>query len=133
MMMKAYGITRNTQAEDARLLEEFTLPRPRPKPHDLLVQVRAVSVNPVDTKQRRYGDIPADGRRILGWDAAGTVIAADEAVNGFKPGDHVWYAGDIGRSGSYAEYQAVDHRIASLRIRSSNFFGRAISLKISKG
>ena len=82
--------------------------------HDLLVEVRAVSVNPIDTKVRR-GVAPQAGEpdeaKILGWDAAGVVVDVGEEVVGFEVGDAVWYAGAITRPGSNAEYQLVDSRI----------------------
>lgn len=79
--------------------------------HDLLVRVEAVSVNPVDTKLRHNAP-PEGGFRVLGFDAVGTVEAGGEQVVRFRPGDRVWYAGSIKRSGSNAELQLVDERIA---------------------
>ncbi|HUN30751.1 MAG TPA: zinc-binding alcohol dehydrogenase family protein [Trebonia sp.] len=79
---------------------------PEPGPRDVLVRVAAVSVNPVDTKAR-----PGSSGRILGYDAAGTVVAAGPAVSRFVEGDEVYYAGDINRAGSNAEFQVVDERI----------------------
>jgi zinc-binding alcohol dehydrogenase family protein len=84
---------------------------PEPIGHDLRVRVAAVSVNPVDTKIRR-GAKPAAGQpKVLGWDAVGVVEAVGDAVTLFKPGERVWYAGDITRAGSNAEFQCVDERI----------------------
>ncbi|PZQ50289.1 MAG: zinc-binding alcohol dehydrogenase family protein [Novosphingobium pentaromativorans] len=93
-------------------LLDLELPCPQPTGRDLLVAVQAVSVNPVDTKVRA-GVAPFDGReeRILGWDAAGIVKAIGPDVTRFKVGDPVFYAGDIARDGSNAEYQLVDERI----------------------
>ena len=82
--------------------------RPEARGHDLLVRVEAISVNPIDTKMRQSLNKEP---RILGWDAVGTVEAAGERVSLFQPGDRVYYAGDIGRDGSNAEYQLVDERI----------------------
>lgn len=97
--------------EDA--LVDVDLPDPEPGEDDLLVRVRAVSVNPVDVKVRA-GMRPATGDwRVLGFDAAGEVVATGANVTGFAPGDHVWYAGQIDRPGSNAELQCVDHRIAA--------------------
>src|SRR3546814_16947382 len=87
------------------------MPTPELRDHDLLVEVKAVSVNPVDTKIRLGGDIPASGARILGWDATGIVRATGPLATRFKQGDRVWYAGDITRSGSNSELHAVDERI----------------------
>lgn len=109
--MKAVGFYRNLPISDDQALVDLELPEPEPGPRDLLVDVHAVSVNPVDTKVRRNA-APADGQaRVLGFDAAGVVRAVGSAVSLFKPGDRVWYAGSIARPGSNAERQLVDERI----------------------
>lgn len=82
---------------------------PAPGPHDLLVRVEAVSVNPVDVKRRANADPIGDG--ILGFDAAGTVVAVGDEVEFFSPGDEVYYAGSVLRAGSNAGYQLVDERL----------------------
>jgi len=87
--------------------------RPTLNARDVLVKIAAISVNPVDTKVRN-GAIPTHSRGILGWDAVGEVVELGSAVDQFKVGDRVWYAGDLTREGSNAEYQAVDERIISL-------------------
>jgi NADPH2:quinone reductase len=87
-------------------LADASVPVPEPGPRDVLVRVAAVSVNPVDTKSR-----PGASGRILGYDAAGTVVSAGQAVSRFVAGDEVYYAGDITRPGSNAEFQLVDERI----------------------
>jgi hypothetical protein len=85
------------------VLQDIDLPKPTPGPRDLLVEVRAISVNPVDTKIRAGGcpGIPGGAARILGWDAAGVVAAVGSEVTLFAPRDEVYYAGAIDRSGSY--------------------------------
>ena len=91
---------------------EITQPMPQPGEHDLLVEVKAVSVNPVDTKV--HASLSKNGLqapRILGWDASGIVKAVGAGVTQFKAGDEVWYAGDITRPGSNATYQLIDARI----------------------
>ncbi|MGO2658293.1 zinc-binding alcohol dehydrogenase family protein [Mycetocola reblochoni] len=92
-------------------LVDARIPAPAaPTGHDLLVEVAAVSVNPVDVKVRASAN--PDGRdRVLGWDAAGTVLAVGEDVTLFRPGDEVFYAGALDRPGSYASQQLVDERI----------------------
>ena len=90
---------------------------PSLKDRDLLVKVKAISVNPVDTKVRR-NPVAAGNTRILGWDAVGEVVEVGSGVQHFKVGDQVWYAGDLTRDGSNAEYQAVDERIVSLKPQS---------------
>ena len=108
--MKAIGYTTAGDIDRTDALVERDIPSPVANGHDLLVRVAAVSVNPVDTKVRRNAP-PADGFRVLGFDAVGTVEAVGEAVTLFKPGDRVWYAGSILRPGSNAELQLVDERI----------------------
>ena len=108
--MKAIGYTAAGAIDRPGALVERDLPEPGPEGRDLLVRVQAVSVNPVDTKVRR-NDAPKDGFRVLGFDAVGTVEAAGPDAKFFKPGDRVWYAGSILRSGSNAELQLVDERI----------------------
>ncbi|HVT73057.1 MAG TPA: alcohol dehydrogenase catalytic domain-containing protein, partial [Lacunisphaera sp.] len=108
MRAVAYLHPRPLTASDA--LVDIDLDRPVPGPHDLLVKVEAVSVNPVDVKTRARTD--PDGKpKVLGYDAAGTVASVGSAVTLFKPGDPVFYAGSNLRQGSDAEYQAVDERI----------------------
>jgi NADPH2:quinone reductase len=114
--MKAVALTRYLPIEDPGSLQDFDLPRPpAPTGHDLLVRVSAVSVNPVDTKVRSPREEPdertEDPPRILGYDACGVVEAVGEAVTRFKPGDRVFYAGDVTRPGSNAEWQLVDARV----------------------
>jgi zinc-binding alcohol dehydrogenase family protein len=91
---------------------EIMQPMPQPGEHDLLVEVKAVSVNPVDTKV--HASLSKNGLqapRILGWDASGIVKAVGTSVTQFKAGDEVWYAGDITRPGSNATHQLIDARI----------------------
>ena len=102
-------------------LQDVTLPDPEATGHDLLVEVRAVSVNPVDTKVRRGTSAPEGGWKVLGWDAAGVVRAVGSEVTGFQVGDRVWYAGDITRPGTNAELHLVDARIASVMPASLDF------------
>ncbi|RUO23848.1 zinc-binding alcohol dehydrogenase family protein [Aliidiomarina minuta] len=93
-------------------LKDITTDKPTPGEHDLLVQVKAVSVNPVDTKVRERAKVSGDDK-ILGWDAVGEVVAVGSKVTLFSKGDRVWYAGDVTRPGSNAEFQCVDERIAA--------------------
>lgn len=112
--MKAIAFTQSLPISDANALQEMELPIPAPGPHDIRVAVSAVSVNPVDVKVRA-GAQPEPGEpRILGFDAVGVVDAIGSQVTRFKAGDRVWYAGDITRPGSNAEFQLVDERIAAL-------------------
>lgn len=101
---------RSLDDPDAALVVE--LPTPEPTGHDILVKVEAVGMNPVDTKVRPGS---ADEAKTLGFDAAGIVEAVGDATTLFKVGDPVYYAGDITRPGSNADYQLVDERIAAVR------------------
>jgi NADPH2:quinone reductase len=112
----AYGAV---ASHDPAAFARVQLADPLPTSHDLLVHVEALAVNPVDTKVR--ATLPAPGAqaggplRLLGWDGAGTVEAVGEAVQGFKPGDRVWFAGDISRPGCYAEKVLVEEAICARR------------------
>ncbi|MEK8032613.1 zinc-binding alcohol dehydrogenase family protein [Ideonella sp. DXS29W] len=119
--MKAIAQRRPLPLNVPDSLELVELPEPTPGPHDLLVQVQAVSVNPVDVKVRAGMPVPEGQVRVLGWDAAGTVLAVGSEVRGFEAGDRVWYAGAIDRQGSNAERQVVDARIVSHMPRTLDF------------
>lgn len=107
-------------SSDPASLEDVELPVPVPGPRDLLVRVRAVSVNPVDVKLRASSD-PGGQPRVLGFDAAGVVTAVGGEVSMFAPGDEVFYAGSVARPGSDAEFQVVDERIAGHKPRTLTF------------
>lgn len=109
--MKAVGFYQPLPIQDAESLVDLELPEPELRDHDLLIEVRAVSVNPVDTKVRGSATSEDGQARVLGWDAAGIVLETGPKVTRFRVGDRVWYAGDITRPGSNAERQAVDERI----------------------
>lgn len=109
--MKAVGYAKSLPITEPDSLLDIELPQPVASGRDLLVKVRAIAVNPVDYKIRRKVS-PASGEyKVLGWDAVGEVVATGEAVTQFEPGDRVFYAGDLNRQGSNAEYQLVDERI----------------------
>jgi zinc-binding alcohol dehydrogenase family protein len=109
--MKAVGYQKPLPLDLAESLQDIQLPDPVAGGRDLLVEVRAISVNPVDYKIR-LGRTPPSGQwQVLGWDAAGIIRAVGPEVTLFKPGDRVWYAGDITRQGSNAQLQLVDERI----------------------
>jgi len=116
--MKAVALTRYLPIDDPQSLLDVELPRPTPGEHDLLVRIEAVSVNPVDTKVRSPKPQVEAQPRVLGYDAAGTVEAVGESVSGFERGDRVYYAGDVTRAGSNAQFQLVDARLAGHAPRS---------------
>ncbi|WP_373092003.1 zinc-binding alcohol dehydrogenase family protein [Zhongshania sp.] len=119
--MKAIGYKKSLPINDAASLIDIELPQPIATGRDLLVKVKAIAVNPVDSKIRQKA-VNADGSfKVIGWDAAGEVIAVGDAVGKFKPGDVVYYAGDLTRPGSNAEYQLVDERIVGSKPKSLSF------------
>ncbi len=109
--MRAIDYTTSLPIDDPQSLVDLDLPKPEATGRDLLVEVKAVSVNPVDTKIRQRRADPDGTPQVLGWDAAGTVAAVGDAVTGFAVGDAVFYAGAIDRPGTNAEYHLVDERI----------------------
>ena len=109
--MKAVGLTEYLPIADENSLRDIEIERPVAKGHDLLVEVKAIAVNPVDTKVRSPKPGVEAEPRILGWDAAGVVIEVGDRVSKFQPGDEVYYAGDLTRPGCNSEYQLVDERI----------------------
>jgi len=114
--MKAIVYTRNGLPIDSpESLVDMELPRPEASGRDLLVAVKAVSVNPVDTKVRK--GMPTTEPRVLGFDAVGTVAAVGPDVTLFKEGDEVYYAGSLTRAGSNAQFQLVDERIVGHKPR----------------
>lgn len=116
--MKAVALTRYLPIDDPQSLLDVELPQPAPGAHDLLVRVEAVSVNPVDTKVRSPKPQVEAQPKVLGYDAAGVVEAIGESVDGFQPGDRVYYAGDVTRPGSNAQFQLVDARLVGHAPRS---------------
>jgi len=119
--MRAVGYRQSQPITAATSLIDLDLPEPKAAGRDLLVEVKAVSVNPVDTKIRVRSQ-PAEGQAsVLGWDAAGIVKAVGPEVTGFKPGDAVFYAGAIDRPGSNAEFHLVDERIVGPKPKSLGF------------
>jgi len=109
--MKAIGFQTIHEGAEPEALEDIELDRPKPSARDLLVQVKAVSVNPVDTKVRRRTADTGGVHQVLGWDAVGKVVAMGGQATSYQIGDRVWYAGDITRPGANAEYHLVDERI----------------------
>lgn len=118
-MMKAIVTTRPLPALEPDSLIEIERPKPTATGRDLLVRIEAVAINPVDTKVR--ASVACVDGVILGWDAAGVVEEAGADVTGFRRGDEVYYAGDITRPGSNAEYQLVDERITARKPRTLSF------------
>jgi zinc-binding alcohol dehydrogenase family protein len=128
--MKAVGYRQSLPISEAASLIDVELPEPKPAGLDLLVQVRAVSVNPVDTKVRVRTSPGPGETKVLGWDAAGVVLKAGPEAKLFKPGDEVWYAGSVARPGTNSELHLVDERIVAKK-PSSLSFAQAAALPLT--
>ncbi len=118
--MKAIAFTHSLPVSDPNALIDLTLPDPAPRGHDLLVEIKAVSVNPVDVKVRRAAD-PVGEPFVLGWDAAGIVRATGPEASLFRAGDHVFYAGSFIRPGTNAELHLVDERLVGRKPKTLSF------------
>ncbi|MGR9448702.1 zinc-binding alcohol dehydrogenase family protein [Rhizobium leguminosarum] len=123
MRAVAYKTPQPISAETS--LIDVELPMPEARGHDLLVEIKAVSVNPVDVKVRAHSAPPADELKVLGWDAAGIVKAIGADVSLFSPGDEVFYSGVISRPGSNAEFHLVDERIVGTKPKGLDFAAAA--------
>jgi len=108
-----------------RILRDIELPKPSPDMHDLVVEVKAVAVNPVDNKIRQRIMPDVGEFKVLGWDAAGIVQEVGERVTLFKPGDAVFYAGAIDRPGCFCDFHCVDERIVGHKPESLSFIEAA--------
>jgi len=111
--MKAVGFKTSLPIAEAESFIEFETDKPQPSGQELLVKVKAVSLNPVDFKVRQNSakNTVLETPKVIGWDAVGVVEAVGAEVTLFKPGDEVFYAGDINKAGSNAQYQLIDERI----------------------
>ncbi|WP_299110141.1 zinc-binding alcohol dehydrogenase family protein [uncultured Winogradskyella sp.] len=109
--MKAIGYKENLPIEDVNSLQDIELNTPKATGRDILVEIKAISVNPAEYKVRAGMPVEGDDWKVIGWDATGIVKEVGDEVSLFKVGDEVWYAGDFTRQGSYAQYQVVDERI----------------------
>lgn len=119
--MKAIALTRRLPVTDPSCLLDLDLPAPVLRPRDVLIEVRAVSVNPVDAKVRGGTAAEPSSPQVLGWDVAGVVRAVGTDASLFRVGDEVYGAGDITRAGSNAELVAMDERIVGRKPRSLSF------------
>lgn len=119
--MRAIGFNTPQPVTAETSLLDIELPVPEAKGRDLLVEIKAVSVNPVDSKVRASATVEAGQYRVLGYDAAGIVKTVGPDVKLFKPGDEVYYAGAINRPGTNAEFHLVDERIAGFKPKTLSF------------
>ncbi|HEX8406672.1 MAG TPA: zinc-binding alcohol dehydrogenase family protein [Duganella sp.] len=119
--MKAVAYRKSLPIDHAESLIDIELPEPQAQGRDLLVEVKAISVNPVDVKIRANVP-PAEGdTKVIGWDATGVVKAVGPDVTLFKAGDEVWYAGDLTRAGTNSELHLVDERIVGHKPKTLDF------------
>jgi len=119
--MRAVGYQQSLPVDQDGSLVDIDLPRPEPGPRDLLVEIRAVSLNPVDTKVRMRAQAEPGGWKVLGFDAAGIVRGVGQDVTLFREGDEVFYAGAITRQGTNAEFHVVDERLVGAKPKSLGF------------
>ncbi len=119
--MKAIGLSRYLPISDENSLQDLELEQPHATGRDLLIEIKAISVNPVDTKIRAPKDKIETEPKILGWDAAGTVIEVGDQTTRFKPGDAVYYAGNITRPGTNSQFHLIDERIVGNKPSSLDF------------
>ena len=119
--MKAVGYKKSLPIADPQSLLDVEIPAPAATGRDLLVEIKAVSVNPVDTKVRMRAEPDKEEYKILGFDAAGIVKQVGPEASLFKAGDEVYYAGSIARQGTNSEFHLVDERIVGKKPKSLNF------------
>ena len=117
-IMKAVGYSQSLPINATESLLDIELPQPVASGRDLLVKVKAIAVNPVDFKIRQRVSADEGEYKVIGWDAVGEVVEIGDAVSQFKPGDTVFYAGDLNRQGSNAEFQLIDERLVGTKPKS---------------
>jgi NADPH:quinone reductase len=113
--MQAIGYQQPGSIDQDQSLINIELPTPTPSGRDLFVKIKAISINPVDTKVRKTNQPDPGNWKVLGWDAAGIVTAVGPEVTLFQPGDEVFYSGAIDRPGTNAEFHLVDERIVGVK------------------
>jgi len=118
--MKAIGYYQTGPINALGSLIQFEADKPKLEVHDLLVEVRGISMNPVDTKVRTR-IAPENGIKVIGYDAAGVVREIGNKVSKFKVGDEVFYSGDLTRPGTNSEFHAVDERLVGRKPKSLDF------------
>ncbi len=119
--MKAITYQSALAINDPDYLLDVDLPSPCPQAHELLIEIKAVAVNPVDLKIRQRITPEPGEYKILGWDAVGVVKETGKQTRLFKAGDEVWYAGALHRPGCNAQFQCIDERIVAHKPCHLNF------------
>jgi NADPH:quinone reductase len=128
--MKAVGLTRHLPISHPESLLDLELPRPVPAARDVLIDVRAVSVNPADAWLRARESPALDGPQVLGWDVAGVVVEVGPQASLFRPGDEVYATGDVTRPGGNSQLFLADERIVGRKPRRLDF-GEAAALPLT--
>lgn len=123
--MKGIAIDAHLPTDRPECFIEVELKKPQPLARDLLVKVKAVSVNPVDCKVRSSIKEQLTSPKILGWDVAGEVVGVGKDTSLFQVGDQVYYAGSIIRPGCNSEYHLVDERIVGRKPQNLSFIEAA--------
>lgn len=113
--MRAVGLYKYLPISDVNSLIDVEVKVPSVTPSDVLVEVKATAVNPIDTKQRAPKPNVEATPRILGWDGAGVVVSKGDKANLFNVGDEVFFTGDLRKSGSNAQYMAVDQYLVGIK------------------
>ncbi len=119
--MKAIGLYRYLPIDNPESLVDVEIAKPTASGRDLLVHVKAISVNPVDVKTRAPKEQVEKEPRILGWDVAGVIEQVGPDCTLFKVGDEVYYAGSVTRPGGDSEFHLVDERIVGNKPKSLDF------------
>lgn len=121
MINKALVVDRYLPISDPSCFYAVTLEAYDPTHYDVLVEIRAISLNPIDTKVRAQLGVNVGAPKVLGWDAAGVIVKVGGLVKDFEPGDEVYYTGALHRSGSNQQYQQVDSRLIAKKPKTLNF------------
>lgn len=113
-----------TAAGSPDVLQLQNISEPVPSARQLLIQLKAAGINPIDTKLRSRGTFyPDRSPTVLGCDGAGVVEAIGSAVRHFQIGDEVYFCngGLGGVAGNYAEYAVVDESFVAHKPQSFDF------------
>lgn len=119
--MKAVGFYKSLPISDPHALQDVTIPDPTPTGSELKIHVEAIAVNPIDCKMRNSLKETLSEPKILGWDVAGVVETVGDQTSLFRPGDLVFYSGDLSKTGAYAEYHLVDEKLVGHKPKSLTF------------
>ena len=122
--MKALVLEKPGSPNSLKISEQ---PLPSPELDQIRVKVMAVGLNPVDYKTAEWGHPSWRWPHILGLDVAGTVDAIGSSVRNWRPGDRVFYHGDLSKPGGYAEFAVAPANVTT-RIPDSVTFEDAAAI-----